>query len=654
MKSVTVLPGDIIPAPNDGQPDMLRPSILGWLYNHDWTLPQALLEIIARLRAALNDSYSRNRELEAEINRLNAENHVLRDENQKLHEQANLDSQTSGIPSGKDWKNKGACGDADETAGSNEDQDSRKDGRESPISVSGYLNSNGGEKKRQGGQKNHPPAFMFIGGAQDGEPVQHYPDKCKNCPHFNKCIEEGQFRLAGTGHEYDVEINLVHTEQQVYEAPKCPQDGGVKRDAPPEGGVGPRHYGMGIHILVLVWHHLFHGSYVRIAQAAKEMLGLSLSAGTAIAIVRRASAKILGSGLVDAIRFYILLFESVAGVDETSALTGSINAWVHTVATAGATLLSPHWKRGFDGTVYAGIVQFFTKTLISDCWAAYFNENFKFKHAICDAHILRELVAAAYFRGQRWAIDMFDLLLEVFTAKKDAVARGEKSLSQVYINDIRDRFRKIVADGYAENPGVTKGKTFALLERLSKLEDAALEFAVDFNVDFSNNASEISLRNLKVALQVIGQFKTMKGLVDYCIIQSFMDTCRKQGRNPFDMMKVLLSGGDIIKAVFGAEKAALIKTMIRLADAFAIGDTDEIDAIKTQLGPLLTDELIEAASYGRFRPFDGPPPEDKKDASKAPPKDKMKAARQKLLPNNFPNSEAAQSDVSIRAGPNCA
>ena len=154
-------------------------------------------------------------------------------------------------------------------------------------------------------------------------------------------------------------------------------------------------------------------------------------------------------------------------------------------------------------------------------------------------------------------------------------------------------------------------------------------------------------------MQVIGQFKTMPGLVDYCIIQSFMDTCRKQGHNPFDMMKTLLSGGDIIKAVFGAEKAALIKQMIGLADAFAEGDTVKIDAIKAALGPVLTDELLAAASYGRFKAFGDPPPA-KKEVAKAVPNDKMKAAREKLRPNSSPQTAADKSSERIRAGPNCA
>jgi|GEM_PF-360705 len=656
MKRETALHDENIPTPNAEQSGMPYLSVVNWSYNRDEILSHILSEN-AGLRVELNDSNKRieeleaeNKELKAENIGLKAENIGLKAENQKLFEQAHLDCQTSDIPTGMDWKKgKSVPEEPDNTIDLNAEQDGRKDGKEEPISVSGYLRNKDGQKKRPGGQKKHSPSFMRVNGAQDGDPVKHYPNKCMNCPNFGRCIEEGRFRQHNTAHEYDIEVSLIHREHQLFEATDCLSDGSQIRDELPEEIVGTQYYGENVQLHVLTWHHLFHGSYDRVAQAAKELFGLSLSAGTAYSIVRRASAKILGSGFMDALRFFILLYETVLGVDETSASVGGRNAWVHTASTAAVTLLSAHWRRGFEGTIYAGVVQFFTKTLLSDCWATYFNEALKCKHAICDAHILRELVAAAYFRHQSWAIDMFDLLIEVFTAKRDAIERGDKCLNKEYINDIKKRYRQIVANGYNEISGQTSGKTHSLLERLRKLEDATLAFAVDFSVEFTNNVSEQSVRNIKVVLRVIGQFKTIPGLVDYCIIQSFMDTCRKQGHNPFDMLRLLMSGGDIIEVVFGTEKAGLIKQMIRLERAFEIGDTNEIDNIKAEMGTVLTDELIAAALSGRFKAYNDPPPPQKKSSSTVH-KDKMKAAREKDMRKNASQSSAKM----IRAGPNCA
>ena len=475
MRREVLLTDEIIHTPYaNEESDMLYLATLDWMGNIIWILSYAFNEI-RRLSARLFDANNRIKELEAE--------------NQKLFELSNLGCDTSGIPSSKDWRQSGVSDDTDTEKGTASCVDKEDDTKETPTSITSYLNKKDGESKKPGGQKNHLPSFMRIDGIQEEETVLHYPKKCTGCQHIGQCIEEGRFRKNFTSHGYDIKIIRVHREHQVFKATNCLIDGRQIYDGIPQEVIGSQFYDINVQIHVLTWHHIFHASYDRIGLAAKELLGLSLSAGTANAIVARASAKILNSGFVDALRFFVLLFDKVVGVDETSALVGGRNAWVHTVVTANITLLSAHWRRGFEGTVYAGVVQFYTYTLISDCWSAYFNGVFKFKHAICDAHILRELVAAAYFRHQDWAIEMFDLLLEVFAVKKDAVEKGKNSFSEKYIDDIKKRYRLIIADGYNEIAGVTKGKTFALLERLKKLEDSILAFAVDFNVDFSNNAS---------------------------------------------------------------------------------------------------------------------------------------------------------------------
>jgi transposase len=591
-------------------------SVKYWAFNLFVILLRALMEILG---------------LKAEIAGLRSKVEVLEAENQKLYERLHLDSSTSSVPSSKGWK---GCGGPDEQKG--DDQEGAADpdnGRETPIQVSGYINGNAGEKRKPGGQKKHKPAFMHIDDAREGDSVLHYPSRCVGCPRFDQCLEDGRFRKNSTAHEYDIEIIRIHRLHIKYEVMACPGDGDMIRERFPEV-LGSQYYGSNVQLNVLTWHHIFHASYERIGLAAKELLGLSLSAGTANAIVCRTSVGILDSRFMDAARFFILLYEAVMGSDETSARVNGMNAWVHTAVTDNVTILTAHWRRGYEGMTHAGVLQFFVGTLISDCWTSYFNDNFKFSHALCDGHILRELVAAAYFRGQRWAIDMFDLLLEILTDKREAIERGEKSFAQQYINDIVARYRQVVADGFNENHGVQKGKTFALIERLRLNESAVLAFATDFRVKFTNNASEISLRDLKVALRVMGQFKTMSGLADYCVIESFMDTCRKQGRNPYDMLRVVLSGGDVIAAVFGAEKSERIKEIIGLADTFDKGDQNEINAAIAKMSFSPSEKLLAAVSYGRYEVLDTPPPE-KKNKSSTIPKDKMQAAREAVSHPSF-------------------
>jgi hypothetical protein len=96
-------------------------------------------------------------------------------------------------------------------------------------------------------------------------------------------------------------------------------------------------------------------------------------------------------------------------------------------------------------------------------------------------------------------------------------------------------------------------------------------------------------------------------------------------------------------------KAAMIRQMIRLADTIAAGDTNVVSDIKTEMGPLLTDELIAAASYGRFKAYNDLPPA-KENSSPAVPKDKMKAAREAIaLKNPFKATAAPPTGLPKRA-----
>ena len=695
-----VLTDEVIFIPQAEQADMLSLDVFDWPHNHVRILLQRFQENIG-LKAESIELRNRNKEPEADVTAGRAmgtaalenlielpgtqdveslfcgcanpecrqlfgsillENTQLRSEcqllqaqlaevtqlAQKLYEQANLGSDTSGIPSSKDWKKNGAAKKEEEHA---EMESTTTPEKETPTPVTGYLDNPKGEKRKAGGQPGHAPAFMDFSDAQERPAVSHYPERCTQCPNFETCKENGKFRKYRTARQLDIEVIKICIPHYLYDAPNCPMDNGPIHEEFLEIR-GSMSYGSNVELQAVTWHHLLHGSYDRVAIAAKELFDISLSAGTVNAMVERLSTNIMECGFIDASRFFVILFEKVAGADESSAPTAGRTAWVHTVATENITLLIAHWNRGYAGAIYGGVLQFFIYTLISDCWAAYFNNEFRFSNALCDGHILRELVAAAYFRNQKWAIAMFDLLLKTFADKKEAIERGIDSFSEQYLLDLSTDFRQIVADGFAENPGVTQGKTISLLERLKKLECAVLAFASDFSVNFTNNLSEQSLRNLKVAIRVCSQFKTMGGLWDYCIIQSFVDTCRKQGHNPIDMMRLLLSGGDVIEAVFGTEKAQKIRYMIELTDVVSGGDAAAIEC-KTSEAPVeLTEELLAAAAFGRLAIFKDPPPEQTKTSTV--PKDKMQAARDRLSRETPISATSPQQDSVVQIRKNDA
>jgi len=167
----------------------LLPSAPVWPWNWAWFVLLTFREN-TRLKAEVDDWRNRYKELE--------------EENLKLYEQLHLGCDTSSIPSSKGWKKNDVPQENEKPTGSNAIEGD-EGSQETPIPVSGYLKNRGGEKRRPGGQKNHPPAFMRVTGVQEREPVLHYPDACAHCPRMDRCKEEGKFRKHFTGHGYDIE-----------------------------------------------------------------------------------------------------------------------------------------------------------------------------------------------------------------------------------------------------------------------------------------------------------------------------------------------------------------------------------------------------------------------------------------------------------------
>jgi len=67
-----------------------------------------------------------------------------------------------------------------------------------------------------------------------------------------------------------------------------------------------------------------------------------------------------------------------------------------------------------------------------------------------------------------------------------------------------------------------EGKTRSLLPRLQERENEVFRFLEDFDVPYSNNESERSLRDSKVRKAVSKTFRTTGGLDDYAFVTTVL------------------------------------------------------------------------------------------------------------------------------------
>ena len=65
---------------------------------------------------------------------------------------------------------------------------------------------------------------------------------------------------------------------------------------------------------------------------------------------------------------------------------------------------------------------------------------------------------------------------------------------------------------------------------------------IDFNLPFTNNLSERSLRGVKSKMKVAGQFQNITSAEYYATIRSYIETCYRNNVNGHEALVRLISG----------------------------------------------------------------------------------------------------------------
>jgi transposase len=81
---------------------------------------------------------------------------------------------------------------------------------------------------------------------------------------------------------------------------------------------------------------------------------------------------------------------------------------MHVVSCAQLTLYGQHSQRGFAALEAMNVLPQFKGILMHDAWSTYF--KLSAKHALCSAHLLRELRGLAEYHAQVWAGELRDAL----------------------------------------------------------------------------------------------------------------------------------------------------------------------------------------------------------------------------------------------------
>ena len=230
-----------------------------------------------------------------------------------------------------------------------------------------------------------------------------------------------------------------------------------------------------------------------------------------------------------------LVASPVVHVDETPDQVRTDAVWFHVCATDLYTFLYASDTRGKAAPDEAGVLGRFTGTMVHDRLRMYFNYT-DATHAVCLAHVLRDLEAAGVRSNQRWAHEMQKLLTETNEACHAARAQGKERLGRRALGDFLSSYDALVDAGLAANPEPV-GRKRDYLERKSyniavALRDHRAEvvrFARDLSIPFTNNEAESSLRMAKLHRKISGCFQGDRSAQHFAAIRSYIATARKHG-----------------------------------------------------------------------------------------------------------------------------
>ena len=402
-------------------------------------------------------------------------------------------------------------------------------------------------KRQSGGQPGHKGETLEAV-AQPDEVVRYRLEACPDCQHdlsgvAVEAVSQRQvFELPP--------LRLQVTEHQA-ESKRCPHCRRQVRAAFPDGVEQPTQYGERYKALLVYLNVYQLLPLNRIAELTQDWFGQRVSEGTLDRALKQAAGAV--SGVLDEVECG-LVKAAVAHADETGMRVAGKLHWLHVLSTPGLTRYGIHAKRGRAALDALNLVPRFAGELVHDGWSAYAAYS-QCGHALCGAHLLRELTFLHEQYQQTWAQPMKALLLKAKAAVEAARLRGAEMLDDALAKTLMTEYHTLVAAGFAAHPPpptrpgkrrVAESPARLLLKRLERDRHAVLHFMRNFAVPFDNNLAERDLRMMKVKQKVSGCFRSLQGAELFCAVRSYLSTARKHGRSMFSALVDAFSGNPFI------------------------------------------------------------------------------------------------------------
>lgn len=397
--------------------------------------------------------------------------------------------------------------------------------------------------RRSGGQEGHAGTTLEMVTDPD-RVIEYWPEHCNDCG--------ARLGKAGTsGYEarqvHDIPpIKIEVTEHRAMQVGcgKCQHTTQAIFPAHIKPGVK---YGNGIAAL---------GAYAtmyqllpleRTCEFMRDLFGCEISEGT---LVNQMAACVERARPIEAEIKAAVIRAEVAHFDETGARVAGALHWLHVASTPELTYYAFDDGRAGKAFDRIEILPAFKGTGVHDALPSYLKRDFT--HALCNAHLLRELTGIEESTAQRWPGRLKALLVEMKERVERSKLQGQTQLRADVQRRLEAEYDRLVNRARRANPREEylegqRGRPRAsparnLADRLRKHKDSVLRFLRDFRVPFDNNQAERDLRMMKVKQKVSGCFRSLEGARTFATLRGYISTLRKQGHSAYAGLRALLDG----------------------------------------------------------------------------------------------------------------
>jgi transposase/uncharacterized coiled-coil protein SlyX len=387
--------------------------------------------------------------------------------------------------------------------------------------------------KRPKGKQPGAPGSTLRAIPNPDEIVPHPPVRCRGC---GGGLGEATVVSVVCRQVFDVPVPKVVVVEHRAERRRCGCGCETTAEFPPEA-TAPACYGPKVKAYAIYLMVRQHIPQERCSEALAEMFGLDVSVGTLNNWLSEA-ARALG-GFLAAVAA-ALGRARVMHADETSVRHAKTKVWFHVYSTVLLTLLRAHPSRG-NKAILAGPLMGYRGIAVHDRYSAYF--GYVCGHALCNAHVIRNLASVAATSSQKqWAEAFIELLIKAKHQVEAAKQAGLSGLTTEQLDQTRRKWDQLCSQALAANPDPPGGKertnqqkaSYNLAFAMKQHRDLFLKFTTNFDVPFDNNQAERDLRMVKIQAKISGEFRSLHGAQRFADIRSYIATTIKHGLNTLD------------------------------------------------------------------------------------------------------------------------